>query len=322
MKVMICGCGAVGLGLAAALYDSGVSADLIAKGETLKKIKQDGLKRTGIFKDITVEKENVNVFSSAKETGNNLYDYVIVACKTTASKEVADDLGAVDNLLSSNGKIVLFQNGFGNDLPFLKYFDKKAMYGGIIITGFDRPERNISRVTVHSASAQIGSIYGNPELATDLAELLAQGGQPCVASDHIISDMWSKMLYNCTLNPLGALMNTNYGGLLQCPEGKDLLDKTIEEIFDVMDACCFKTKWSCAEEYKNDFYNNILPPTCNHRSSTLQDIERKNKTEIESLTGVVVRLGKEHNVPTPVNSMIYKLIKVKESLYFYKENQE
>lgn len=322
MKILIQGCGAVGLGLATALYEAGCSPDLIAKGKGYEKIKADGIKRTGIFKEITVKKEDVNIFEKVSDTKTREYDYIIVSCKTIAQQDVADELSKVDNILAPNGKIVLFQNGFDNDRPFLKYFPKKAMYGGSIITGFDRPELNVSRVTVHSADAQIGSIYSNPEMADDLAKALSRGGQPCVATDNIIATMWSKMLYNCALNPLGALLNTNYKGLLQCDDGKELMDKIIEEMFDVMHACNYKTKWASADDYKKDFYTKILPPTYNHRSSTLQDIEHKNKTEIDSLTGVVVRLGKEHNVKTPVNSMIYKLIKVKESLYFYKEEND
>lgn len=316
MKVLLTGCGAVGIGLAASLYDSGIETFLIAKGKTYEAIKNGGIKRTGIFKEVTVSKEKVKVFQNAKDTKTTGFNYVIVACKTTAQQEVAKELSEVKNLLSENGIIVLFQNGFFNDRPFLKYFDKKRMFAGSIITGFDRPERNVSRVTVHSAPAQIGALYSeDSSAAAALAEKINEGGQPCAVSENIISTVWSKMLYNCSLNPLSALLNTNYGGLVKCPEGKELVSRVIEEMFDVMSACDYKVKWANAEEYKKDFFTKILPPTYGHRSSTLQDIERRIKTEIDSLTGVVVALGKKHNVAVPVNSMILSLIKIKESLY-------
>lgn len=49
-----------------------------------------------------------------------------------------------------------------------------------------------------------------------------------------------------------------------------------------------------------------------HESSTLQDIRSKKATEIEALSGAVVRLGEEAGVPTPCNWTLYKMVKFME----------
>lgn len=123
------------------------------------------------------------------------------------------------------------------------------------------------------------------------------------------------MLYNCTLNPLSALLGTSYGGLAQSPDAVFIMNKIIEEIFAVIKAAGYSANWSDADAYKKVFFGKILPPTYKHRSSTLQDIEHRVKTEIDSLTGVIVRLGAEHGIAVPYNAMIYRLVKIKESLY-------
>lgn len=315
MKVMLIGCGAVGIGIAASLYDSGVNPTLIAHGATYDAVKNGGIERQGIFKHVKIPHGKIKVYKNAADAAETGFDFVIVCSKTTASEQVAAELGGVKGLLSENGRIVLFQNGFNNDLPFLEYFDKSCMCAGIIITGFERPSRNISVVTVHSAPALIGCIYGGNGGAQDLASAISQGGLPCETTDEIQKTMWSKMLYNCTLNPLGAVLDTNYGGLAASPDAVFLMNKIIEEIFAVMKAAGYSTHWEDAEQYKKDFYEKILPPTYGHRASTLQDIERKIKTEIDSLTGVIVRLGEKFSIDVPVNSMIYRLVKAKESLY-------
>lgn len=319
MKIMLIGCGAVGLGIAAAIYDSGENPVLIANGQTYDAIKSGGIERRGIFKAVKVGPDRVRVFKNAeacKETG---FDYIIVASKTTASAEIADELGGVKDILAPNGKIILFQNGFGTEKPFLRYFDKESMCAGIIITGFERPQRNVSVVTVHSAPALIGCVYGSDGGTFPLAAAIDKGGLPCMATSDIQKTIWSKMLYNCTLNPLGALLGTNYGGLAKSPDAVYLMDKIIEEIFSVMKAAGYKTNWENAEEYKRAFYGKILPPTYGHRASTLQDMERKIKTEIDTLNGAIVELGTRYAVPTPVNSMICRLVKAKESLYLYNQ---
>ncbi len=48
------------------------------------------------------------------------------------------------------------------------------------------------------------------------------------------------------------------------------------------------------------------------RSSTSQDIERGRPTEIDSLNGYIARRGAELGVPTPVNQMLYALVKLLE----------
>lgn len=315
MNILLTGCGAVGLGIAASLYDAGEAPDLIAKGKTYEEIKACGIKRTGIFKVVTVTKDKVRVFESVKETAKTGYDFIIVACKTTASLDVAKELSEVDGLLAANGRIVLIQNGFDNDRWFLKYFSKDTMCACSIITGFERPKRNVTEVTVHSAPALTGAIYGGTGGTEPLSFAIDKGGQPCRVTDDIQKALWTKMLYNCSLNPLGALLDCNYGGLIKSENGVMMISKIIDEIYAVMDAAGYKANLATAAEYKKAFFEKILPPTYNHRASTLQDIERKTKTEIDSLTGTVVRLGEKYGVDVTTNKMIYDLIKMKESLY-------
>lgn len=87
------------------------------------------------------------------------------------------------------------------------------------------------------------------------------------------------------------------------------MDKVIEEIFEVIKASNNTTYWENAEEYKKEFYEKLVPSTFEHRASTLQDIERKMKTEIDTLTGSIIKLGKEYGIETPYNIVIYNIIK-------------
>ncbi|MCD6436256.1 MAG: 2-dehydropantoate 2-reductase, partial [Clostridiales bacterium] len=44
-------------------------------------------------------------------------------------------------------------------------------------------------------------------------------------------------------------------------------------------------------------------------TSMLQDIRAKRKTEVEMLSGQVIEFGKKYNIETPVNNILYKMIK-------------
>lgn len=316
MKALLYGSGAVGLGIAASLLDSGFDVDIKASSRTKEALCKNGLKREGLFKEINVPPSGFKVYENLSEIKETVYDYILICTKTNSNKGNAKDISIHKNLIRTCGKIVIFQNGWGNDCEYLKYFDKNTVYSGRVITGFARPMLNVSRVTVHASPVLIGSLYKrSAECVKALSKAISGGGIPCETTEEIGKVLWAKMLYNCTLNPLGAVLNVNYGKLIECDNSINIMNHLIDEIYMVMKAEGFETYWDTPEEYKKAFYEKILPPTYGHRSSTLQDIERKIKTEIDTLTGSIVRLSEKHNIEVPYNSMLYNLVKTMESYF-------
>ncbi len=317
MKVLLIGSGAVGLAIAAALYDGDVEVDLIARGNTGKSISRNGIVRRGVFKDIAVPPEKVRVFGHPGETGTKGYDYVLICAKTTGNKEIAENLGKCGGgLIKETGSLILCQNGFRNEQYYFEVLDKSRIYTASFAIGFQRPEPFMSQVTVYSSPITIGSLFGGDlQYLNPLVKAMENGGLPARASENIERTLWAKMLYNCALNPLSAVLKVNYGGLAGSADAVFIMDKLIEEIFVVMKAAGFSTFWNDPEVYKKEFYEKILPPTYQHRSSTLQDMERRIKTEIDSLSGVIVILGHEYQVDVPYHTMIYRMVKTMESLY-------
>ena len=92
-----------------------------------------------------------------------------------------------------------------------------------------------------------------------------------------------------------------------------IMNKIIDEIFEVIKASGYKTNWDSPDEYRKIFYSKLVPDTYNHRSSTLQDISKRQKTEIDTLNGKVIELGDKYGVDVSVNKTIYNIIKTIES---------
>jgi 2-dehydropantoate 2-reductase len=69
MKVLLVGCGAVGLSLASALYMSGVDVDLIARGETAEAVGINGIERCGILGAAAINPEKVKIYDKAGKLG-------------------------------------------------------------------------------------------------------------------------------------------------------------------------------------------------------------------------------------------------------------
>lgn len=316
MKVLIIGTGAVGLSLASALCRTGADTHVVARGATAKAIRKYGIERRGILGHVVVSPENIRVFESVQEAETG-YDFIINSAKTTANADIARDLaGKGQELLSAQGILVLAQNGFGNERAFTEVLAIHRIYHASFAIGFLRPQPHISEVTVFSAPVSVGSIFGDPaKRCAELVGAIDRGGIPSVVTNEIAKTMWAKLLYNCTLNPLSAILKTNYGGLTKSESTITLMKHVIEEIFAVMHAAGYETQWNDAQAYQKEFFEKILPPTYGHRSSTLQDIERKIPTEIDSLNGAVVSLGQRFGIETPCNAVITQILKGLESLY-------
>ena len=121
------------------------------------------------------------------------------------------------------------------------------------------------------------------------------------------------MLYNVGLNPLSALLEVPYGELGKEENAREILTNCIREAFRVASVET-SLVWEDEEEYLNVFFNQLLPATRSHNSSMLQDLESGRETEIEAITGEVIRRAVKHGIPVPVNSVIYRLVKAETRL--------
>ena len=308
-KVLIIGAGAVGVAIAASLASEGMDVAVLSASRTADAIEKNGVKRCGIFSEITIPAGVVKVYRTYEEIKTG-FNYVIVSSKTMANAEIAAKLAANRSIISENGKIVIFQNGWGNNDEYLKHFDKSEVYNARIITGFQRVTPENSKVTVHTAPILLGSLYGaDNEVMAPLANAINLSGIPSEVSADIGKALWAKMLFNTTLNPLGAILNVSYGELSESEHAHMIMDSLIEETYAVLAAEKYETFWKTADEYKEVFYGKLVPDTYKHRSSTLQDIEKKQKTEIDTLNGCIIRLAKKNGIDVPTHNMIYKLIK-------------
>jgi 2-dehydropantoate 2-reductase len=57
------------------------------------------------------------------------------------------------------------------------------------------------------------------------------------------------------------------------------------------------------------FYGKLVPDAAGHKSSMLQDIAAKKRTEIDALNGAVIELAERLKTSVPYNSIAYNLVK-------------
>jgi 2-dehydropantoate 2-reductase len=314
MDVLIYGGGAVGLGIASCLIRPENRVDIVARAETVAALKSEGLLRTGIFGRIHAEPETFGPCASLDHTAGGPYGFVLVCTKSFDSVPAAKDLAEHKDRIGRNTRIVLFQNGWGNAEAFCVHFDRRKVYNARVITGFRRRQPNEVEITVHADAIHIGSLFSaDTWLIEHLCRAVREGGIPCETTEAIEKDLWAKMLYNCALNPLGAILGVPYGALVEHAATRQLMDGIVEEAFEVMTASGYATHWPKAGDFLAVFYERLVPDTGEHESSMLQDLTAGKCTEIDALNGAVIRLADEHRLKVPYNDAVYRLIRFLES---------
>jgi 2-dehydropantoate 2-reductase len=310
MKVLIYGTGAVGLGLASCLLKSRADVGLIARAKTVTSLRQGGLLRTGIFGRFHAPPDSFSASERLDDIKKEKFDYILVCTKSFDSADAADDLFRHQGLFDKNTRIILCQNGWGNAEKFLAHFPKERIYSARVITGFTRHKPDEVEITVHADAIHIGSLFGCPLAAVEpVAKAIAAGGIECITVSDIEKDLWAKMLYNCALNPLGAILGVPYGKLAQNQWSRDLMNRIIYEVFGVMAAAGFATHWQSADDFLKVFYDKLVPDTAGHKSSTLQSIAAGRKTEIDALTGQVLLLADKYKIDVTCNRTIFAIIR-------------
>lgn len=313
MKVLIIGAGAVGIGIGASLVDSGVEVDFIARGTEKEAIDKEGISRLGFFKNITIQAGKVGTYESLDDTPRDAYDYVIIATKTVANTVTNVELANNVACMKEDGCIVFMQNGMNYEEPYREYFDENMLYNSRVITGFVKVADNVSRITAHSEPILLGSIFGfDSEAVAPLADAINASGLPAETSDHVLKAMWEKLIYNTTLNPLAAILKKNYGELAESDYARSIMDILIEETFALIKVAGVETDWEDADSYRQALFSDIIADTGEHSSSILKDIEAGQKTEIDTLTGVLLYYASHCGIAAPMHSMVYSLIKAME----------
>jgi len=314
VDIAIWGAGSVGLGLATTLAREASPLLVIGRDvETRHAIERDGLERLGIFDDRRIAPDLLHMDANPEVLVDAGPEWVLVCTKAFSTVDIAAALEAFHERVPERTKLVLCQNGWGNETPFLSFWPRERLFHARVITGFHRRAPNRVEVTAHASPIAFGSVFGH-ELGS-LAEVAAridEGGIPAETVADMRGVLWAKMLYNCALNPLGALAGRRYGELTENPTTRALVEEVIREIFAVLDAAGISVAWSEPEDYARHFHDELIPPTAQHESSMLQDLRAGRRTEIDALCGAVERLGQEVDVATPVVSGLAALVRAAE----------
>jgi len=138
-----------------------------------------------------------------------------------------------------------------------------------------------------------------------IASVLNAAGLECSISPDIRTDIWRKLVINCVVNPITAILGSDVGSIVN-PQLAPLKKMVIDECVNVATAEGVKLETNFLRQI-DDFF----APSHN-LASMLQDLRRGHVTEIDYLNGAVTKIGARHGIDCPVNGSLTAIIKAME----------
>lgn len=286
-KIIILGAGAVGSVLGAHLSRKN-DVTLIGRKSHVEAINQNNLSISGEVNEVFHVKAQTEVHEIPKNT---------LIILTTKAHETADATKGIKKLLRKDTVILILQNGLGNEEVVSKVAGRKVkILRGVTMMAAEFFEPG--KVKFWSGE----TVIEYDEVARAIAEVFNDCGLKTRLSSEIKREIWCKLITNCVINPLTAILRVKNNEIAS-DTLKDVRHGIIEECVAVAKAEGVRLPDNIAEEIDRKIakYANF--------SSMCQDILKGEKTEIDFLNGKIVELGIKHGVQTPVNETLVDLIK-------------
>jgi 2-dehydropantoate 2-reductase len=293
------------------LAADGHQVDLVLRPRFLEALHSSGLEVTGIFGEYRVPPAQIGLLTSLKKRNGSDYDAVLLTTKTYDTDSAITDIAGLSQCYCP---VVSLQNGCGNLEKLEERLGRERSLAARVITGFEIERPGRVRITVSADAVHVGGCVRGviPGVAKRLAEALTHAGLPSIAVADVYQSLFAKLLYNCALNPLGAVLGVHYGALAESDETRMIMDRVIEETFTVIATMGSFTPWPDTVGYRKVFYSQLVPATYHHRPSMLQDLENNKPTEVEAMVGYVAAQGRKYGVATPCCDLLAALVRFKQ----------
>jgi len=298
-KIVIVGLGGVGGyfgGMLAKYYTNNPEVEIyfVARGEHLKKIKENGLKlitENGTFQIFPkLATDNVAEIGTA--------DYIIM---TPKSYDLDSTVAQIKPMIGANTVILPLLNGIDNSERIRTLLPETEVWDGCcyIVAKINEPGVVENSGNVHWL------VFGNQNQTNkrllSFEKLLKTAGLKAEFHNDILTAIWKKFLFISSSASLTSYFDVTYGALLNDEFRKKTFDDLLIEFLQVANAEGIAVDETDVESLIRQIESLPFETT----TSMHRDFKAGKNTEVHSLTGIVVKLGKKHGIATPIYEKVF-----------------
>lgn len=286
-KIFILGAGAIG-SVYGALLSKRNDVTLVGNKKHVETVNSKGLTITGDINETFHPRAETEIREIPEKT---------LIILTTKAYDSAAAVRGIKRLLREDTAVLVLQNGLGNEDVVRQVLgaNTKVLRG---ITTMAAEFFEAGKIRFWNGETTVEK----SEHSETIAKTFNQCGLKTKISDDIKRDVWNKLVVNCVINPLTAILKVRNNQIIT-----DSLKPIRHEII-----------WECVEvgkaegiTFPDDLEERIDKEASKYTnfSSMCQDVMKGKRTEIDFLNGKIVELGKKHGIQTKVNAVLVHLIK-------------
>ncbi|NWF96826.1 MAG: 2-dehydropantoate 2-reductase [Candidatus Thorarchaeota archaeon] len=301
MKLVFVGAGAVGCMYGGMLLLSGHHVTFVGRPPHTDAVREHGLHVSGVMGDHVLHPQITDDASTISRA-----DFVFITTKAYDTLEAARE---IRHLVDSGSYVVILQNGIGTERAVASELHTTRVIRATTCAGARKTSHNEVVITGFGVT-EIGTHYPEHQDATQtVASLIEKAGFPVRASANLDGLVWTKTIVNCGINPVGALTGMTNGEIHDCLSLRPVVIGLVDEATRVARAMGIHLTTDDPVRYTLG----TAKATASNINSMLQDLRAGKRTEIDHMTGAVVRLGRELGVPVPLSEAVYALVTALES---------
>jgi len=308
-KVCVVGAGAIGslfAGHLGAVVETSVLARRTGHAEQLN---QEGLRVSG------KSARQVKITAATDPAALGDVDLVIIATKANAVEAIAAGMAGHFR----HAMVMTVQNGLGCEELVARQGDWPIISAVTFMSGFRHSDVHVEyELDTETWMGPWAQGRADFESVERVAELIRKSGLKAKAFPSLLPAQWSKLIFNSVVNSVAATTDLPHVGAYAATDSATDLGHLVRAMMDegkaVANACgvsLHEDPWEMNVEAVshgqtgNDDYA--------HVPSMLDDVRAQRLTEIDWITGAVVRKAAEAGVAVPIHEALYRLVKARES---------
>ncbi len=295
----------IGLGAIGGAYGSRImenypeSLQIVADADRTERYGKSG---------VTVNGQLVPFRYITPEQVNEKAELIVIAVKQHHLKQTIEN---IRRLVGSDTIILSLLNGISSEEILGEEFGMDKMLHSFCV-GTDAV-----RIGTDIRFSKIGRIvFGDRDNAESSAKVSAvreyfdRAGVPYEIPADIMRELWWKFTLNVGVNQVSAVLRVPYGELIREEYTRELMFDASREVITI----ARKAGIQLSEEDIQKYAGIVASLSPEGKPSMLQDVEAGRKTEVEIFSGTVIELGRRYDVATPVNDILFRLLKALEQI--------
>ena len=235
------------------------------------------------------------------------FDLGIVATKATE----VDAVGARLAGRFPGAALMTVQNGLGAEEILGRHGDWRLVSAVTFMSGTRHADTHVEYIL--DTETWLGPDRGTPyEVVDETARLIVDSGLKARPFRDLRPAQWSKLIFNATVNAVAALTGLPHDFHFAEEERLEHLGHLVRDLMDEGKAVAAAAG---IDLHEDPWEMNVLATRrgSRHFPSMLEDVEARRPTEVDHITGALVREAARLGVSVPLQEAMYRLVKAREA---------